>query len=287
MHTLRLLARLILLALLAFAAPGAPASASPGETPPAATATLRIGGTGTLQGLVRMLFVAFRLRHPDVTLDQPRSLGSSGGIGAMLAGALDIAASSRALTQAERQAGADAILLGTTPFVFVTSHPTARASLTDADIVAIFTRQRTVWPDGMPIRLILRPEQDSDTAYLLDHFPGLGPGLDAVRRQQTIPIALTDQDNLDQAELRPGSFAGTSLVTVLSEHRRLTVLPLDGIDPSLDAMEHGAYTLTRPVYFVRGHTMPPATGAFLAFVASPDGARVLRRAGVSPAAAPP
>ncbi len=294
MHTLRLLARLIPLALLTLAvvASGPPAPTSPMHAPPGgsgatSTVTLRIGGTGTLQGLTRMLADAFRQHQPDMALDQPRSLGSSGGIGAMLGGALDLAASSRDLTPAERRAGANAILIGTTPFVFVTSRPAGGPSLSAADIVAIFTRQSTTWPDGEPIRLVLRPEQDSDTTYLLEHFPALARGLAAVRRQQTIPVALTDQDNLDQAERLVTSFAGTSLVTVLSEGRRLAVLAFNGVEPSVAAIEGGSYRLARPLYFVRGPDVSPTARDFLAFVASADGAEVLRRAGVSPAAAPP
>ena len=53
-------------------------------------------------------------------------------------------------------------------------------------------------------------------------------GLDATRSRQTLPVAKTDQDNLDAAENLPGSFAATSLAGVVSEGRKLAVLSLDG-----------------------------------------------------------
>ena len=82
-------------------------------------ATLKIGGTGAALGTMRILADQFVRKRPDISVVIPDSLGSGGGIKAVLAGALDIALSSRQLKPKEQNAGAKATQYATTPFVLV------------------------------------------------------------------------------------------------------------------------------------------------------------------------
>jgi phosphate transport system substrate-binding protein len=249
---------------------------------PAAAETLAIGGTGTSQATMRLLADALAKGRPDLTVEMPRSLGSTGGIKALLAGALDIATSGRPLTPAEAAEGAQQIAYARTPFMVVTSHPTFRESLTPADIVAIFTMQRTSWPDGTAIRIVLRPETDADTDYLKAHFPGIEPGLAAVRALERIPVAKTDQDNMDAAEAMPGSFAATSLAIVKGERRKVAALPIDGVAPTLENLDSGAYRYGKTLYLVTRVNPAEKVGAFIAFLRSPEGRSLLVEAGNLP-----
>ena len=52
--------------------------------------TLQIGGTGAATGTITQVAAAFQKKHPDVRFVFPPSLGSSGGIKAVIAGALDV-----------------------------------------------------------------------------------------------------------------------------------------------------------------------------------------------------
>ncbi len=54
---------------------------------------IKIGGTGTDLATMKLLGEQFRKTHPDVTITVLPSLGSSGGIKALLGGQLDIAIS--------------------------------------------------------------------------------------------------------------------------------------------------------------------------------------------------
>lgn len=246
---------------------------------------LAVGGTGTAQGTVRMLAEAYARQRPDVVFDLPRSLGSTGGVKAVIAGALDIATSGRPLKAEEKGKGLVELAYATTPFLLATSHPTFRENLTNADVVAIFSLQRTAWPDGSAIRVVLRPESDADSEFLTAHFPGIDPGLKAARGLQTIPIANTDQDNIDEAERLVGSFAATSLAIIRSEKRvKVAALSLDGVEPTLANLESGAYRYAKTLYFVTPAAPSGAAKDFLAFVAGPEGQRVLREAGNAPLA---
>ena len=95
---------------------------------PAASADgLRIGGTGVALGGMSLLAEAFEAAHPDTEIEVLPSLGSSGGVKALLAGAIDLSVSSRALKDAETEKGAIARLYATTPLAVVTSTGTDAA----------------------------------------------------------------------------------------------------------------------------------------------------------------
>lgn len=57
--------------------------------------TLRIGETGAALGGMEILGQAFEKQHPGTSVEVLPSLGSSGGIKALLAGAVDLSAGSR------------------------------------------------------------------------------------------------------------------------------------------------------------------------------------------------
>jgi phosphate transport system substrate-binding protein len=84
---------------------------------------LRIGGTGGALAAMRQLADAFAEQDKTVRPDVLPSLGSGGGVRAMVEGAIEVAAVGRPLTDAEQAAGAAPAVCWRVPFVFVTSHP--------------------------------------------------------------------------------------------------------------------------------------------------------------------
>ncbi len=69
--------------------------------------TLKIGGTGGALGTMQILGRAFEKQHAGVSVEILPSLGSGGGIKAVLAGAIDIGLSARRLKAKERDAGVE------------------------------------------------------------------------------------------------------------------------------------------------------------------------------------
>ena len=85
---------------------------------------------------------AYVKSHPSTKIAVLPSLGSGGGIKAVLSGALQLGLSSRPLTEAEVKAGAVGIEYGRTPFVFATSATRKKAA-----------SPRRTWSTSMPARL--------------------------------------------------------------------------------------------------------------------------------------
>ena len=135
---------------------------------------IKIGGTGAGLGTMRLLADAFARQVPEVNVSVPPSLGSSGGIRAVVGGALDIAVSSRPLKEDERKLGATEIEYGRTPFVFAVASKSKVTAITNGQLADIYAGRLVNWPDGTRIRLVLRPAGESDTAQVKSMSPDIG-----------------------------------------------------------------------------------------------------------------
>lgn len=253
-------------------------------TAAAAPTRLAIGGTGAALGTIRRLAEAFRAANPAVDLELPPSLGTTGGMRAVMSGAIDIAVSVRPETPEEAAAGARSLHFARSPFGFVTSLRQPPTDLTSRDIVDIYALKRRHWPDGSPIRLILRTRRDGDSLFIVERFPAAEAVLDETHAKQTVPVAQTDQTNLDLAEKLEGSFASSTMAAVVSEGRNLRPLVLDGVPPTLEAVASGAYPHVRPLYLVTTPRAGEAARAFLDFVRSVEAGAIMRACACAPMA---
>ncbi len=238
---------------------------------------LKLGGTGSALGTMKVLAAAYRQAHPGTEILIVPALGSGGGIKAVAVGVLDIGLSARALKPAEIAQNLTQAELARTPFVFASmkSHPDFSLS----QIVRIFDGTLSRWPDGSPLRLILRPESDSDTPLLRTLSPGMNRALGAAQARPGLYTAPTDHDMADALEKVSGSIGSTTLALIVSEQRRLNPIPLDKVAPSVATLASGAYPYSKPLYLVTAPGVSAAARDFIAFLNSPQGAEILARNG--------
>lgn len=248
---------------------------------PAAGAEVRIGGTGSALGLADGLGRAFVEKEPDTRIQVLPSLGSSGAIRALLDGAIDVAVTARSLAPEEAAAGLLETRLGRSPFGLVTSHP-APASIARDELASLYRDPAPRWHDGTPLRLILRPDSDTDSRLLAEHFDGMADALTLARGRPEVPVAGTDQDNLRLAQRIAGSLTAASLTQVVTEGADLRLVPIGGLVPSLQALESGRYALAKELFVVVRGDAGGSTRRFLAFLASEQARRLLRDAGTLP-----
>lgn len=241
----------------------------------AATAeTLRVGGTGSAVGMLQQVGTQFTAAT-GVKVDVVASLGSSGSLRALADGLLDIAVPARPLKSDESAAGLRQATVLRTAYVMATSH-FETTGLKSADLAKIFASEKPTWADGTPIRIILRPQSDTDTALLGQLFTGMGEALEAARRRAELPTAATDQDNAALADRTTGSLTGTTMTQIKTEHRNLHVVPLDGVEPTLANFESGAYRYAKKLYFIVRRDSTAEAQRFLDFLHSPPGVKALR-----------
>lgn len=250
--------------------------------PVGAAETLRMGGTGTALGMLQQLGAKFTAAS-GVPIEVVPSLGSSGALRALADSKLDVAVSARPLKADEITAGLRQAAALRTPFVLVTSG-VGPTGLKSVDLAGIFNSDKPTWADGTPVRIILRPRTETDTALLGQIGPGMPAAIEAVRQRPEVPVAATDQDNLALAEQIPGSLAASTLAQLRTEKNQLHIVSLDGVMPTLASFERGRYRFAKNLYVILRSNGPADARRFVSFLQSPEGVQALREAGILPGA---
>jgi phosphate transport system substrate-binding protein len=248
----------------------------------ASAETLRLAGTGTATEMLRQVGAQFTA-DTGIEIVVIPSLGSSGAIRALADGLIDIAVPARSLNAEETTGGLRQVMVLRTAYVIATSHPHPNG-LKSSDIAKIFAAEGPTWSDGTPIRKILRPRSDADTTVLALLFAGMGEAIEAARRHEEVPTAATDQDNIDLAERTPGSLTGTTMTQLKTEHRKLRVVPLDGVEPTFANFESGTYPFAKRMFVLVPRNDSTAVQKFVEFLRSPRGVAALRETEALPSA---
>ncbi|MFZ2196576.1 MAG: substrate-binding domain-containing protein [Thermodesulfovibrionales bacterium] len=240
---------------------------------------IRTGGTGTALATMKLLAEEFRKKHPDVIITVLPSLGSSGGIKALIEGKLDIALSHKDLSDDERNKGLTAVRYARTPFVFVTHRTNKISTITLQDVADIYNGKTITWPDDTPVRLILRPAGEASTKTLERISEDMKRAVGNSFKRSGLNIAINDQENATLLERLPGSFGTATLCQIISEKRRLNVLSLNGVKPSVRTLANGNYPYFKDLYIITGPRSAPQVGEFIDFVFSPSGQSILSKTG--------
>ena len=240
---------------------------------------IKIGGTGAALGTMQLLAQAYTKSHADARITVLPSMGSGGGIKAVLAGAIQIGVSSRPLSQAESKAGAVALEYGRTPFVFATAAASKVTGITTQNLVDFYAGKVDEWPDGSKLRLVLRPIGDSDSETIKSMSPAMRDAKSAAEQRKGMVFTVTDQETADGIEKVSGALGPSTLALILSEKRALKALALDGVLPSAQTLAEGSYRLYKQLLVVTGPKTPPEAQAFVAFVRSAAGREILQQTG--------
>ncbi len=238
--------------------------------------TIKMGGTGSALGTMSQVAEAFRKSHPDINVVVLPSLGSGGGIKAVLHGAIDIGLSTRELTAKEKEQGGKAVIYSKTPFFFATSLKTdCPIDLSTQQVVDIYTGFTESWPCGQPIRLILRSERKEDTILMKAISPAMKKAVEVALSCKGMIYAVTDQEALDRIERLPGALGTTTLGQYLSEKRPIKPLSLDGVGPTVENLANGSYHHFVTHRLVTGPSLSPSAQQFIDYLFSSEGRLLL------------
>lgn len=248
-------------------------------SPSSLAETIKIGGTGAALGTMQLLGDAFVKLHPEHIVKTVPSLGSSGGIKALLGGVIEIAVSGRDVKPEERAGGLNSFKYAVTPFVFATHRQAPELRLTKESIADIYSGKTQKWPNGQPIRLVMRPKTEGDTALIEKISPAIESAVESALAKPGMAIAITDTDSADQIEKFPNSFGTSTLALILSESRALKVLAVEGVMPSVRSLSDGTYPYYKDCYIVVSNK--PSIGArqFVEFINTAKGREILQKNG--------
>jgi phosphate transport system substrate-binding protein len=250
-------------------------------TAPAVADTVRIGGTGMALAAMQSAGEGLAATQPDISTKVLPSLGTPGGLKALGQGAIDLAVIGRPLTADEKAKELVDAGCTTTALLFATSHPRPHG-ITTAQLPGIYADERPSWPDGGPLKIILRSRAGSENAYLTAAIPGMAAALDTAYQRRGIPVATTDQENAEQASRIAGSFAIMTMLQMRAEKLELRPVALDGVLPSAETVADKTYPLSVSVCLVLPARPKPAAEKFVAYLKSGAGRALLTSLGAAP-----
>lgn len=241
--------------------------------------TLKIGGTGSGLGTMRQLGDAFHKRFPSTQVKVHPSVGSTGGIRAVIAGKLDIGISARPLKADEAGQGIKELPYAKTPFVFAVHKKLSQSNLDVNEAIGIYDGSLSRWKDGSTIRVILRPETESDTLLLQQFIPGMDVAMEKAYKRRGLPLGVTDQDTADNIQKVAGAVGPSTLALILGENRPLKALALNNVPATVENMANGTYPMAKTLTLITATNPSKEVQNFIDFIRSPEGSAILRRTG--------
>lgn len=243
-----------------------------------AATTIRIGGTGAVYPILSQLIDEFRHHDTSVRIELiPPPLGSSGGIHALEKGYLDLAFSGRYLTDEERRNLVERAWVFS-PLVWAVNGDVGKTDIDHADIHRLLMGELKTWPDGTPVRLVLRPGSDSDTMVLRSLSKETDRVVALALARPGMVIATHDLQNAEILQKAKGLVGTLTLCQLRAQHLSLQPLSLKKIHPGKDTAMAGAYPLTKSFQLVSPKTPPhPAAKAFIKFLYSAKAKTILEQ----------
>lgn len=278
--------RALAAALAAAVAGGCAGDPPPPEHAPPSTVRapqpgiLRIAGSGAMVPLARALAAAYREEGVRVVVEE--SVGSGGGVRAVLDGAVDLGMVSRPLSDEEARLGLAVVPAGTDAVVLAAHPQVAAAGVAADEARALFAGERRTFADGAPATVLLRERGESGNAVLGRAVPGLAGALDTAWRRGRARVLYHDQAMVEALAATPDAVGMTGLGVALAARPPVKVLAVDGVAPSVDAVADGRWRATRPLAWVARPERMARAARFLAFARSDEGRRVARAAGYLP-----
>jgi phosphate transport system substrate-binding protein len=245
-----------------------------------AVETIRINGSGSGLEMMKPLMDAYHRSHPGVAFEMHKPLGSSGAIRALLAGAIDIAVTSKPLPPETAAQGVKIRYFGKTPVAIVTCKAIYQKNISTAELENIYSGKTQKWPTGEAIRPVLRPLHDVDTMILRGLSPGMDAAITKASRQRGMIIAVTDPESDEAVAKTIGSIGTSGLTGGLRNKKTLNVIALNGVMPSIKALADGSYPLSKEIHFVFTDKLTNAAAKFLDFIYSNKGYAIAEKAGV-------
>lgn len=247
---------------------------------PARIDALVLAGSGSNLPVTRALAAA----HAATGAAPPvvhASVGSGGGLRALVDGAVDIALVSRALSPADRGAGLIAVPYARAPVMLAVHSSVPERALDREGLLAIFDGRRTVWADGTPIVVLQRERGDSShaaVARVVPTFADVDEAAYIARRWRVLYDDVSMQDAIASTEGSIGLLGSGSLPADLP----IRTLSFEGTAPTVAALTDGSYPLYKDLAFVTLGEPDARATEFLRFVFSAPGREIIEAHGCFP-----
>lgn len=249
--------------------------------------TLVIPGSGNPEYVLRQLASAFNAQQGKHQVSIPTSSGSAGALRDVEQGVSALGRVGRPLKDAERARGLSYIGFGRDAVVFVAGAAVSARSIGASQAFDIYAGRLSDWRDlggrPGPIRAVGRESTDASRQAIGRELKGFGE----MQFHNAVKLVHLDPQMLDLLDRYPTSLGFMNRSGLAAAKTTLVPLALDGIEATLDNLTSGRYPIWLEFGFVhKNGALDGAAQAFVAFVQSPSGERILREHGVMPLVGP-
>lgn len=276
---------------LCLAATSLALSACSGVSPSAGTtaakdeARLRVSGSGTCLPLLRIL--AADVPDKSVRMVFLPGLHTKGGVRGVTQGSLDVGALSRDLNPDERSADLRVTWLASDGLVVAVNNTVSKLgvqSITRQQVRDIYAGKVTDWKQlgasaSLPI-VVLDRHEDESAKIILRKFI-LGPAAEFKVTADSVNLYY-ESDMVDALQTTSGAVGYFSLGYAVSQSVNVTLLPLDGVAPTVANIESGKYTVVRPLGIVTRSAAPAPVRAFIDWITSDEARAIMVSKGYAP-----
>ena len=248
------------------------------EAPAALSGTVATDGSTSMEKVIGALGEAFMEANPDTTFTY-NPTGSGSGIQAVQEGRCDIGLSSRALKDAEKEAGLTETVLAYDGIAMIVNPANPVEDLSLEQIADIYTGKITNWSEvgGNDSQIVLiGREAGSGTRGGFEEIVGV---VDACQYRQELS---STGDVITTVAQNPDAIGYASLAAVKDTVKALKVA---GVTPTEATVKDGTYTIQRPFVLATktGEKLNDVAQAFFDYATSADVGEIITAAGAVPA----
>lgn len=235
-----------------------------------------INGSNGVRPLVEALAEAFEVSHPNVPLSIEATMGSKERLEALASDSIDIAMASHGIDEEALKAqGFEVILFAQMPVVMAVHKDAGIGNLTSEQICDIYSGKIQNWSEiggnDLPIQALSRPFEEVDTEVVVEHIPCFAE----IELDSTVRFEERSGDMARALAATPGSIGMTTMTRVNQSEGAFQAIAIDAISPVIENIRAGRYPLLRKSYLVVKKVDSPWVDAFLSFILSEEGSRII------------
>ncbi|MFA5880896.1 MAG: phosphate ABC transporter substrate-binding protein [Eubacteriales bacterium] len=232
--------------------------------------TVKVAGSTSVQPLTEELAEAFMKKNQDITVSVQGG-GSSAGVESANKGAAQIGTSSREIKPEEKGYGLQEIIIAKDGIAVIVNSGNQVTALTKDQIKKIFAGEVTDWSEvggkKAPITVVIREEGSGTRGAFQEMVLGTGVKFinNAIVQSSTGAIKTSVTKDIN----------AIGFISSGSVDSAVKAVSVDGILPSEATVLDGSYKISRPFLFLTKGEPDPAARAFINYVLSAEGQKIV------------
>jgi phosphate transport system substrate-binding protein len=239
---------------------------------------LEVVGTGACEEVLKKFAEAFNKTNTVCEVVIPPSIGSGGGIKAVGNDEYVLGRVARPLKEKEADLGLSYLVFAKDAIVFAVGSDINIKSLTEQQLVDIFTGKVNNWKQvggsKAPIRVLAREKGDSSRLIIDEHMPEFAQ----LKYGDQVKMIYHDYEMVDLFSKYPTAIGW---VTASSVNSDIHPIAIDGIEPTPQNISSGEYPLAGTYAFVfKKKNLNDPAEKFIDFMFSDEGKKIMAMNGL-------